>query len=150
MKIAVPYGLRIGADRKIEVIPVVEARVKRSGTPLSFLGIFVIDSGASITLLPKTDAGALGIDIKSGKKLTVRGVTGHQLTGYSHEVAIDIHGYILERVPVIFTEDYDTPRVLGRDGVFSHFAILFDEVRRRTGFRDSQKDKRIIDYFFAH
>ncbi len=144
MKIIAPYGIRINADGKIEVMPVVEARVHVRGDR-SFLGIFVIDSGASTTLLPEVDAEALGIDMKSGKKLLVRGITGHQILGYSHEVAISIQEHTLERVPVIFSPHKDAPRVLGREGIFSHFGILFDESNRKTVFLDVITERRAID-----
>lgn len=144
MKIIAPYGVRFNADGKIEVTPVVEARIHAGGNQ-SFLGIFVIDSGASTTLLPKADADALGIDLKAGKLIVVRGVTGHRLLGYRHEVTVQIKEYIIEGVPVVFSKRQDVPRVLGREGIFSQFGILFDESRRKTVLLDVSTERKALD-----
>jgi hypothetical protein len=48
-------------------------------------------------------------------------------------------------VPVIFVEKPSVPRVLGREGVFPLFGILFDEGKRRVVFFDGAKDRPLID-----
>lgn len=149
MKIVVPYGIRLTAEGKIEVMPVVEARIKHSSKSTSILGIFLIDSGATTTLLPSTDAQALGLALTSGVKVAVGGVTGHYLVGYRHEIVLDIQGCLIDRVPVIFAKNPSVPRVLGREGIFSKFAILFDEARRRTAFLDARREHKRIDAFLS-
>jgi hypothetical protein len=145
MKIVVPYGIRLSADGKIEVMPVVEARIKHSDKNKTILGIFLIDSGATTTLLPSTDAQALGLIITSGVKVAVGGVTGHYLVGYRHEISLEIQGCLIDRVPVVFAKNRNVPRVLGREGIFSRFAIVFDEARKRTAFLDAHKEKKQIE-----
>ena len=148
MKIIIPYGIRLNADGRIDVMPVVEARIGLEKRPQSFFGIFLIDSGATTTLLPATDAEALGLTLESGKRVTVRGVAGRPLIGYRHEVRLDILGYMLDRVPVIFTKKRDAPRILGREGFFSHFCIVFDERNRRIALLDSQTEQTAINPLF--
>ena len=144
-----PYGIRLGADGKIETMPVAEVRICRIHSTASFLGILLIDSGATTTLLPATDAKALGIVLESGVKIMLSGVTGHRLIGYRHDIALDIQGYLLDRVPVIFAKKQNAPRVLGREGVFPRFAVVFDEVRRRTALLDAHKERSRIDALFT-
>ena len=145
MKIVVPYGIRLSADGKIEVMPVVEARIKHSNGNKTILGIFLIDSGATTTLLPSTDAQAPGLIITSGVKVAVGGVTGHYLVGYRHEISLDIQGYLIDRVPVVFAKNHNVPRVLGREGIFSKFAVIFDEARKCTAFLDAHKEEKRIE-----
>ena len=145
MKIIVPYGIRLSADGRIEVMPIVEARIKHVNKTASILGIFLIDSGATTTLLPSTDAQALDLVLESGVKVMVSGVTGHHLVGYRHDITLNIQSCLLDRIPVIFAKNQNVPRVLGREGIFSKFAILFDEARRRTAFLDAKKHRKDID-----
>jgi hypothetical protein len=65
--------------------------------------------------------------------------------GYRHNVDLAIDGFVLHSVPVIFSLRKDTPRVLGREGIFSHFGILFDESRRKTVFLDVSTERRALD-----
>jgi hypothetical protein len=37
------------------------------------------------------------------------------------------------------------PRILGRDGVFTQFIIVFDEARRRVAFLNASAERDIID-----
>ena len=124
MKRVVPYGIRLGAQGEIETVPIVHARLRSpQGSEIS--AILIIDSGATISLLSSADADVLGVDLKSGKRVSVRGVTGHEIIGYRHSLPMVVEGFILKRVPIIFSEHPDAPRVLGRAGVFNHFGLLF-------------------------
>ncbi|MBI3442860.1 MAG: aspartyl protease family protein [Candidatus Sungbacteria bacterium] len=149
MKIVVPYGIRLSADGKIEVMPVVEARIKHSGKNKTILGILLIDSGATTTLLPSTDAQAIGLIITSGVKVAVGGVTGHHLIGYRHEISLEIQGFLIDRVPVVFARNRNVPRVLGREGIFSKFTVIFDEARKRTALLDAHKEGKRMEAFFS-
>lgn len=148
MKFVIPYGIRFGADGRVEVVPVAHVRVRKSRGSLEVPGIFVIDSGATISLLPSTDADALGLNLKSGEKIIVHGVTGDKLIGYRHRVIMIIEGNEIKSVPVIFSEREDIPRVLGREGVFSLFGIVFDEAKRRIAFLETSAERKIIDAAF--
>lgn len=148
MRLAVPYGIRFGAEGRIEVFPVAYIRLKATGGTMFAPGIFVIDSGATTSLLPASDAKILGLDIKKGEEVVVRGATGHTVVGYRKRVDMKIDGLTLNSVPVIFVEGDEIPRVLGREAVFNHFGILFDEARRRTGFFDSKKERKLLDSLF--
>lgn len=146
MRLILPYGIRLGEKGKIETVPIAHVRI-RSSRKKELPGIFVIDSGASTTLLPSADAELLGIILESGVKVLVRGVTG-QLLGYRHRLTLDIEGVVLRRVPVIFAQSPEVPRVLGREGVFPRFGIVFDEARRRTAFLNQRQERNVINSLF--
>ena len=129
-------------------MPVAEIRILLPQKDESILGMFLIDSGATSSLLPAVDAHALGISIETGRKVLVSGVTGRQITGYRHEVAMDISGYIFERVPVLFTKNRDAPRVPGRESIFPRFGIFFDESKKRIAFLEAESERSRIDEFF--
>jgi hypothetical protein len=49
----------------------------------------------------------------------------------------------------VFIDHPDVPRILGRDGVFSRFIIMFGEMRRRVAFLGSTADRDAVDPFFS-
>jgi len=141
-----PYGIRFQEDGHIGIFPAAEIFVLGNGGK-GIRTLFHIDSGATTTLLSASDAGALGIDIHSGKKILVRGISGEPLLGYTHVVRMQFNGIVL-KVPVIFIERATVPRVLGREGIFSRFCIVFDEAKRRILFLENKKEQKIIDSLF--
>ena len=141
-----PYGIRFQEDGHIGIFPAAEIFVLGNGGK-GIRTLFHIDSGAPTTLLSASDAGALGIDIHSGKKILVRGISGEPLLGYTHVVRMQFNGIVL-KVPVIFIERATVPRVLGREGIFSRFCIVFDEAKRRILFLENKKEQKIIDSLF--
>ena len=142
----VPYGIRFQEDGRLETFPVVELVL--SGTRQKKMrAIFHIDSGATISILPASDATWLGISLKQGKKMLVRGVIGEPSMGLYRLLTIEFNTLTF-KLPVIFVAHDSIPRILGREGVFEKFAIIFDEAKRRTAFWDTQKERLHIDRFF--
>ena len=144
MKRIVPYGIRIGEIGNVEVVPVVHAKVKGDSgivIPVAFL----LDSGATTSLLPLTDAEALGVELSTGEKISLQGISGDELIGSRHKVTLDLEGFVLQAVPIVFASRSDVPRVLGREGVFPRFAILFDEAKRRVGFLERRSERKAIN-----
>lgn len=148
MKLILPYGIKLGADGKIETVPIAHIRVRTGSGTKEVPGIFIIDSGATTSLLPITDAEALGINIKSGERISIRGISGRELIGYKHTIIMIIENFQIKSVPVIFAMQRSAPRILGRGGIFDKFGIMFDEPKRRTALLDSHKNRKIIDSVF--
>lgn len=145
-KLVFPYGIRFQEDGRIEVFPAVEADI----VGLRGRGIratFHLDSGATTSVLPGSDAAVLGFAASEGKKIVVRGITGESLMGRQSSVGIRLNGKRL-RIPIIFIESVSVPRILGREGVFPLFGIIFDEAKRRSTFLDASKERRTIDALF--
>lgn len=148
MKLIIPYGIRFNTGGEIEVVPVAHVKIRSSKDPKEILGIFVVDSGANISLLPASDARALGISLEAGEKIYVRGITGRGLTGYRHKITMELEGFRLSSVPVIFAKQEGAPRVLGREGVFPHLGIFFDEAKRRIALLDNRNEREKIESLF--
>ncbi len=79
--------------------------------------------------------------------MIVRGISGEALVGYRHLITIQFNQLKI-KIPVIFIESVLVPRILGREGVFLQFGILFDELKYRTSFLDTEKERKIIDFLF--
>ncbi|OGZ99040.1 MAG: hypothetical protein A3D41_03300 [Candidatus Sungbacteria bacterium RIFCSPHIGHO2_02_FULL_41_12b] len=125
-----PYRIRLRYDGGIETLPLILSRIKyERGEPLTVLCL--LDSGAQVSLLSKADADELNIVLADGEKMVVGGVGGEEIIGYRHNITIDIGGVSFS-APAVFAIRDDVPRVLGRDGVFNNFFIIFDEKRRRA------------------
>jgi len=41
-------------------------------------------------------------------------------------------------LPFVFLDNPNTPRILGRAGIFEKFSIVFEERGKRSGFLDSK------------
>lgn len=138
-----PYGIILKENGAIDIIPVIKIRFKdKKGEWLSLF--LIIDSGATISALPKSDALIFGIDIQKGKKMMISSISGEKLVGWQHQITARIGSEFLE-LPVVFLDRDTTPRVLGRAGIFEKFLLVFEEKKKRTGFvAEDQKEAKII------
>jgi hypothetical protein len=140
------YGIRLRQDSRIELFPAAELMIQ-GRRQQGIRATFHIDSGATISVLPASDAKALGIPLRNGKKIVIGGITGEPLQGYQHTVAVALAtGHI--SVPVVFAERDDVPKILGRDGVFTQFIIL-DEPRRRVAFLEPDAERARLESRFT-
>jgi gag-polyprotein putative aspartyl protease len=142
-----PYGIRFREDRQIELFPAAELLIEGRGSR-GIRVVLHIDSGATLSVLPASDARQLGIQLSTGKKMLVKGVSGEFLTGYRHTVRVHVGDEKL-KIPVVFVEHPQVPAILGREGVFTSFAIVFDEARRGVAFMDGNKERKAIDTLLA-
>lgn len=142
-----PYGIRFQQDGRLELFPALEVEIlgkSRRG----IRSLLHIDSGAAISILPASDGEVLGLNIDSGKKMIILGIGGEPFMGFRHAVAVHI-GDIKMKLPMIFVDNPNIPRILGREGVFNYFGIIFDESKRRTAFLDIQSERQVIDSLFS-
>ena len=93
----------------------------------------LIDSGATISAMPKNIAPLLGIDLKKGKKRKILGIGTKHIIGWQHDVTIQL-GNNKVNLPIAFLDDNTTPRILGRMGIFENFTILFKEDKQQSAF----------------
>ena len=87
----------------------------------------LVDSGADMNLMNAEIAEIIGINIKSGRKGSVRGVTGQPEAYYTHKVSITVGGHTCE-VDVSFAERVGNEGygILGQKGFFDLFKVKFD------------------------
>lgn len=143
-----PYGIKLEENGLIQIFPAAEIFFQYKNEGLISL-IFLIDSGASISALPKSDASVFGIDYKKGKKILISGINKEPITAFKHELNAVFKNEKI-KLPIVFINNDSAPRVLGREGMFNNFTIIFEEKEKRTGFiknpsLQSEKVKKIIN-----
>lgn len=138
-----PYGITLKENGTMDTIPVVEVGFKnKEGEWFSLF--LIIDSGATISALPKSDAEVLGIDFKSGKYMLISGIGNEKLSGWQHNVDVHLKDTFL-RLPIVFLDKEITPRILGRAGLFENFILVFQENQKRTGFlKESAREAKLV------
>lgn len=129
-----PYGARLEADGNVGFFPVARVLVKKGGEVRASL-FLVIDSGATISALPKTDAVLFGIQAEHGTLIEAFGIGG-ATQGWVHKVRIYLDGMSLS-IPLMFIDSDYAPRILGREGVFRKFSVIFEENKKRTALTKS-------------
>lgn len=134
-----PYGITLREAGNIDVFPAVEVGFLNNKNGLISL-FLLVDSGAAISALPKSDANAFGINVEHGKASYISGINGEAINGWSHDIGVKLGERIL-KIPVMFLDLESAPRVLGRAGVFDKFTIIFEESNKRSGFLN-QKDTK--------
>ena len=136
-----PYGISLKENGKLSIFPAAEVSFSiPKGERVSL--IFLIDSGATVSALPVSDADVLGISLNNSRAATIQGVDGGVVFGRSMEVIANLGSEKL-KLPVIFLKDDSIPRILGREGVFNRFSIVFEEEKRRTVFLASKSKEAI-------
>lgn len=138
-----PYGITLREGGVLDTFPAAEISFfSQTGEQLSLF--LVIDSGATISALPASDAPTLGVNKDEGTPIWIAGIDGKAVEGWRHEVNIEIGGTPI-RIPFVFLENKEAPRILGREGVFDRFCILFQEAKHRTGVvTNNTKESRAI------
>lgn len=127
-----PFGITLREGGLVDVVPVTEVAFRgRKGEWFSFF--LVIDSGATLSALPVSDARMLGIIPQKGLPFVVSGVNGEPVRGWKHNVLARLGGEVMN-LPLVLIDNDLAPRVLGREGVFKHFSIIFEEAKKRSGF----------------
>lgn len=140
-----PYGIRFQEDGKLDIFPAAEM-VILGDNGKGIRAMFHLDSGATTSILPLSDAKILGIKAELGDKMAVRGISGEVIDGYKH-IVIATFQTIKIKIPIIFVSSA-VPRILGREAVFQKFAIVFDEIKRRTAFLETRRERKIINSIF--
>ena len=93
----------------------------------------LIDSGATISVFRPDVAHDLGLDIENGKEIYLGGVGG-RIKGYIHKLELEIAGKKF-LFPVVFSNEYLVSfNLLGRESVFKHFRIIFEEKKNLLKF----------------
>lgn len=145
-----PYGITLKKGGKIDIFPAVEALFpSKDGEYFSLF--LLVDSGAAISALPKSDALAIGFDAEKGDRISIGGIGNEFIHGWIHELNVKIveENMIL---PIAFL-DSECPRILGRAGIFERFTIIFEESKRRSGFlsqrsREARSIQKLLDNIF--
>lgn len=139
-----PYGITLLEGGGVKVAPIarVNLRTQSGDWRPAFL---IVDSGATISALPKTDAEILGIKLENGIPVSISSIGSEKIEGWKHVLSIKLGNSSLIKIPFVFLNNVLAPRVLGRDGIFDNFTIIFEEYKRRSSFLGSKtKESRIV------
>lgn len=90
---------------------------------------FLLDSGAVVSTLPINYAEILGKDTSNAKRIVLRGFGNKRTFGYMSNVDIKIRDNQFE-IPIVFSEGETTKKIIGRNGFFDEFTVIFDHKDR--------------------
>lgn len=126
-----PYAVRLQEGGTADVFPAAEVLFSTAGGDWVSL-LLVVDSGASISALPASDAKVFGLNPARGIPMPVSGIGARRLIGRKHELNVRLgqHEFLL---PLIFLPGA-APRILGRAGIFPRFTVIFEEAHKRSAF----------------
>lgn len=90
----------------------------------------IIDSGASRCVFHSSIGEGIGIDVKAGSVEEQIGITGKKSQSYLHDVYLYTPGGTLT-IRAAFSEELPIAGILGMDGFFENFKILFDPINNQ-------------------
>lgn len=94
----------------------------------------LIDSGATTSIFRSDVADQLGIKIEKGGEIYLSGIGG-RIKGYLHKLEVKVAGRKFF-CPIIFSYEYTVSlNLLGREGFFKNFVIVFEESKKRLELR---------------
>lgn len=104
------------------------AHIKLQDTSGRFQALALqIDSGATVSLMRRSVADLLGIDLKSGKRIDLTGVGGASLEAYVHGLTAQLEeDWPPFEIPFAIASSESVPNLLGRLGVFDRLQVDFD------------------------
>lgn len=99
----------------------------------------LVDSGADTSILPGDIGRAIGIDVESGDRFELGGVTGENRTGYFHTVTLKVGGHSYQtKVGFMNNMREGSFGMVGQKGFFDRFAIKFDYAERKLTLHKKQ------------
>jgi hypothetical protein len=110
------------------------------------LGVFLIDSGADLTMASRDVCDELGLDWNLGQPTKLSGISNKPECDVSARI-FDVNVRIPEletvlTIPICFTEG-DSSLLLGREGFFDAFRVTFDKRNQQTVFEvNSSQDEK--------
>jgi len=111
-------------DAKKHFFPIIPLRVHHSNITIDSAAL--VDSGATVSVFKKEVAQQLGVKIEKGIEIYLGGVGGH-IKGYIHRLRMQIAGKEF-LCPIVFSHEYFVSfNLLGREGFFNKFRIIFEE-----------------------
>ncbi len=125
-----------GPDDREKRLPVLDIFLRTAAGPFVH-EVFVVDSGADVSLGPRRLCELVGLQWEDGEPIELRGISQRRECA----VAAAIHPldvYIREAhcrltIPFCFAAG-DAPLLLGRDGFFDAFRVTLDKQRLLTLF----------------
>lgn len=112
-------------------VPLAQVELQGAGETYQSLAI-PIDSGAVVSLLRRSVAELLGLELESERRIDVGGVGGGKTIAYVHTITTKFADAIIHPVRYAIAETEKVPNLLGRLDVFDHLQIDFDGALQET------------------
>ena len=100
--------------------------------------LFVVDSGADVSMATRYLCEALGLRWDAGTRVELRGIVPREecrVIASLHPVEIYVRDADRRfTIPMCFADSDDAPLLLGREGFFDAFGIYFDKKNLQTRF----------------
>ncbi len=90
----------------------------------------IIDSGATRCQFQAAIGRAMGFDIESGEAEETLGINGVNRI-YMHDISLYLPGGVVA-TRAAFSYELPVPGLLGMEGFFEHFQVIFDPVARQV------------------
>lgn len=85
-----------------------------------------VDTGADISILPKSTADIVGVSLKSGDEVIVVGLAGELIRAYLHDLECRLENSAPFSMKFAISEKESVVPVLGREGFFQKFNMHFN------------------------
>ncbi|NCT55224.1 hypothetical protein GW755_00080 [bacterium] len=119
-----PYNSKSYSGYGAVFEPEITLKVKNKDSSYEDIS-FLLDSGAVVSTLPFDYTKTLGKDITNSKRIVLRGFGDKRTFGYMSTLDLKIKDKKFE-VPVVFSEGETSKRIIGRNGFFDVFTVVFD------------------------
>lgn len=110
--------------------PIIPISLTKGDNKIRFEAL--IDSGADYTVFPGILGRLLEIEVESGKKDSIVGVSGESINVYFHNIIIEVGGWSFEIFAGFADKMNKAQAVLGQSGFFDLFIVKFDLVKREV------------------
>lgn len=138
-----PYGITLQENNKVSLFPAAEVGFFNKNGELLTL-VLLIDSGATISALPKSDAATLGVIVENDTPIFISGIGKEVVRGWEREIKVQF-GEETKTMPFLFLDNDSAPRLLGRKELFERNIVIFEEKKRRSAVvGDTTKEARAI------
>lgn len=118
--------------------PLIPVQFLPEGDTEPFCFEVLVDSGADICIFPAEIGELIGLDIYSGVRRNVSGITGASEPYYVHDIRLSVGGqrFSLE-AGFMFNPPKDWYGVLGQKGFFDKFKVSFDYAKKEIEVKQS-------------
>ncbi|MGC8601485.1 MAG: hypothetical protein ACP5GO_04835 [Thermoprotei archaeon] len=122
-----PYQQEISGILGKSLRPRIPLQIKTKSGKWVTVSLY-LDTGADISILPKSMSDILGVNLKSGNEVIVVGLAGELIRAYLHDIECKIEGSEPFTIKFAISEKESIVPILGREGIFQRFNVRFNNV----------------------
>lgn len=124
-------------ERKFVELPLIEIRLN------NLYYLCLVDSGAEFCCFHGEIGERLGLKVREGREIKIRGITGEEAKAYFHKIKIKIRNREYQ-IAVGFSYQLGTPfGILGREGFFNLFEVCFYHFKKRIRIKADLRTRPI-------